>query len=83
MKPAREWVRRALQTGKSVVTANKQLIAHCGSELLELAPRTGQYLGFGAWVAGGVPVLSGLQDGLAGDRLDKITAFSTEPATTS
>lgn len=69
IQPAYEWVRRALQSGKSVVTANKQLIAHHGTELLQLARENGQKLEFGASVAGGVPVLSGLHKGLAGDRL--------------
>jgi len=72
LEPAGEWVRRALSAGKSVVTANKQLIAHHGSELLELARRQGCQLAFGASVAGGVPVVSGLQEGLAGDRLFKV-----------
>jgi len=69
---AEPWVRRALECGKSVVTANKQLIAHCGPELLELARRMGQHLAFGASVAGGIPVVSGLQEGLSGDRLYKV-----------
>ncbi|MGA2687917.1 MAG: homoserine dehydrogenase [Candidatus Korobacteraceae bacterium] len=72
MEPAHELVRSALQRGKSVVTANKQLIAHFGPELLELARENHQYLGVGACVAGGVPVLSGLHDGLAGDRIGQI-----------
>jgi len=72
LEPAREWARRALSAGKSVVTANKQLIAHHGPELLELARRQGCQLAFGASVAGGVPVVSGLQEGLAGDRLFKV-----------
>ena len=72
MEPAHSLVRSALQRGKSVVTANKQLIAHFGPELLELARENHQYLGFGACVAGGVPVLSGLHDGLAGDRIVQI-----------
>ncbi len=72
LQPAHDWVRRALQAGKSVVTANKQLMAHFGSELQELARARERFLGFGACVAGGVPVLSGLQDGLAGDRLLEI-----------
>jgi homoserine dehydrogenase len=72
LEPAGDWVRRALMAGKSVVTANKQLIAHHGTELLELARRHGRQLAFGASVAGGVPVVSGLQEGLAGDRLYKI-----------
>lgn len=72
LDPAHDWARRALQSGKSVVTANKQLIAHFGSELLQVATNHGQSLSFGACVAGGVPVLSGLREGLAGDRLIKI-----------
>ena len=72
LEPAREWVRRALLAGKSVVTANKQLIAQHGAELLELAQGQRCHLVFGASVAGGVPVVSGLQEGLAGDRLYKV-----------
>src|SRR5271157_1101727 len=51
LQPAHDWVRRALQSGKSVVTANKQLMAHFGSELLALARAEQQFLGFGACVA--------------------------------
>ncbi len=72
LEPAREWVRSALLAGKSVVTANKQLVAHYGPELLELARRQGCQFLFGASVAGGVPVVSGLQEGLAGDRLYRV-----------
>ncbi len=72
LEPAGNWVRTALQLGKSVVTANKQLIAHHGAELSQLARHKGKQLAFGASVAGGVPVLSGLQEGLAGDRLYKL-----------
>ncbi len=72
LQPAGDWIRRALSSGKSVVTANKQLIAHAGPELMELARRWGSRIAYGASVAGGVPVISGLQEGLAGDRLSKI-----------
>ena len=75
LEPAKEWVRRALATGKSVVTANKQLIAYHGPELLELARHHGCQLAFGASVAGGVPVVSGLQEGLAGDHLFKVSGI--------
>ena len=75
LEPAHEIVRRALESGKSVVTANKQLIARFGSELSRLADENGQYLGFGACVGGGVPVLSALQDGLAGDRLVQVSGI--------
>ena len=69
VEPAGEWIRRALKSGKSVVTANKQLIARYGAELIGLAHKHGQHLAFGASVAGGIPVISGLQEGLAGDEL--------------
>ncbi|HWR14369.1 MAG TPA: homoserine dehydrogenase [Terriglobales bacterium] len=75
IEPAYDWVSRALESGKSVVTANKQLIAHYGSELMELAQKCGQRLAFGASVAGGVPVLAGLQDGLGGDRLFRLSGI--------
>lgn len=75
LEPACDWVRRALLAGKSVVTANKQLIAHQGAELLDLARQQGCQLAFGASVAGGVPVVSGLQEGLAGDRLYKVSGI--------
>ncbi len=72
LQPAYEWVKKALLAGKAVVTANKQLIAHHGTELLALAREKDLHLGFGACVAGGVPVVAALQDGLAGDRLYKV-----------
>ncbi|MGB8011933.1 MAG: homoserine dehydrogenase [Terriglobales bacterium] len=72
LQPTEDWIRRALQSGKSVVTANKQLIARCGPDLIQLARQKNQQLQFGASVAGGVPVISGLHEGLAGDELFKI-----------
>jgi len=72
LQPAGDWIRRALASGKSVVTANKQLISYSGPELIALAQRENRHIAFGASVAGGIPVISGLQEGLAGDRLSKI-----------
>jgi homoserine dehydrogenase len=72
LDPSEDWIRRALTSGKSVVTANKQLIAHCGPELIALARQMKRQIQFGASVAGGVPVISGLHEGLAGDELFKI-----------
>ena len=72
LQPTEDWIRRALGSGKSVVTANKQLIARCGPDLISLARRMKQQIEFGASVAGGVPVISGLHEGLAGDELFKI-----------
>jgi homoserine dehydrogenase len=75
LNPAEQIVRRALESGKSVVTANKQLIARHGPELLQLAASNGVQLEFGASVAGGVPVLPALRTGLSGDRLHGIAGI--------
>jgi homoserine dehydrogenase len=75
LSPAGEIVRGALQAGKSVITANKQLIARHGPELLQLASTKGVRLEFGASVAGGVPVLPALRTGLCGDRLHGIAGI--------
>jgi len=75
LTPAEQIVRRALESGKSVVTANKQLIARCGPELLALAARHGSHIEFGASVAGGVPVLPALRTGLSGDKLHGISGI--------
>ena len=72
LEPAGGWVRRALRDGKSVVTANKKLIAAHGAELERLAASSGGHLKYGAAVAGGVPVIPGLEQGLAGDRIERI-----------
>ena len=75
LTPAEEWVRSALRAGKSVVTANKQLIARHGPDLLQLASANGCQLEYGASVAGGVPVLPALRTGLSGDRLHGIAGI--------
>ncbi len=72
LDPAASWVRRALETGKSVVTANKKLIAYQGVELERLAAAKDGHLKYGAAVAGGIPVIPGLEQGLAGDRIARI-----------
>ena len=75
LSPAEQIVRRALESGKSVVTANKQLIARMGPELLQLAGSKGCQFEFGASVAGGVPVLPSLRTGLCGDQLHGIAGI--------
>jgi homoserine dehydrogenase len=75
LNPAEQIVRSALKAGKSVVTANKQLIARHGPDLLQLASASGCRLEFGASVAGGVPVLPALRTGLCGDRLHGIAGI--------
>jgi homoserine dehydrogenase len=72
---AGQWVRRALASGRSVVTANKQLIAHHGAELLTLADQHGGELRFEGSVAGGIPILSALRDGLVADRISRVSGI--------
>jgi homoserine dehydrogenase len=73
LDPAGAWVRRALESGKSVVTANKQLIAHQGPELLAIARANGVELRYEGSVAGGIPILSALRDGLTGDSISRVS----------
>jgi homoserine dehydrogenase len=72
LDPVGGWVRRALEAGKSVVTANKKLIAYQGVDLERLAAARGGHLKYGAAVAGGIPVIPGLEQGMAGDRIDRV-----------
>jgi homoserine dehydrogenase len=72
LRPTYDWVRGALMAGKSVVTANKQLMAHYGTELRDLARSRRLEVRFEASVAGGIPVLRAVQEGLAGDRLVEV-----------
>ena len=69
-EPAVDYVRAALLAGKSVVTANKQVIAHHGPALLTLAERQGRQLRFEAAVGGAMPIVRAL-DGLAGERVTR------------
>jgi len=73
--PAAEWIRHALLAGKSVVTANKQVIAHHGPALWRLAARQGRQLRFEAAVGGAMPIVRAIQDGLCGDRITRIVAI--------
>ncbi len=75
MEPAEGWIRAALNSGKHVVTANKQLIAYRGAELLALAAEKGVQLRYGASVAGGVPVIPGISQGLNGEVITKISGI--------
>jgi homoserine dehydrogenase len=75
LDPAEGWVRSVLASHKHVVTANKQLIAYRGHELSQLAASNGVQLLYGASVAGGVPVIAGLTQGLGGDRITRISGI--------
>lgn len=70
--PALTLARHALSGGKALVTANKAMIAHHGLELAALAEASGAPLRFEAAVAGGVPVIKGLREGAAANRIDRV-----------
>ena len=74
-EPASRLIRRAIELGKPVVTANKELIAHEGPELVALARRAGVGLSFEAAVAGGIPIIRPLRESLAGDRIERVVGI--------
>jgi homoserine dehydrogenase len=69
---ALELTREALRRGKPVVTANKAMLAHHGAELAGLAEASGTTLGFEAAVAGGIPIIKSLRQGLAANRIERV-----------
>jgi len=69
LEPARTFILRALAAGKHVVTANKALLAHHGAELFAEARRRGVMLGFEAAVAGGIPLIRAVKEGLPANRI--------------
>ena len=69
VNPARELVMTAIANGKQVVTANKALIANCGDELFAAARARGVTLAYEAAVAGGIPIVKALREGLAANRI--------------
>jgi len=72
---AADIVRAAIEHGKSVVTANKELMAQCGAELWERASAAGVSLAMEASVAGGIPIHTALREGIAGDRILKLVGI--------
>jgi homoserine dehydrogenase len=72
IEPARTLLMRALATGKSVVTANKALLAEHGAALHDAAARAGVDLYYEAAVAGAIPLLRPLRESLAGDRINRV-----------
>jgi homoserine dehydrogenase len=67
---ARELVLEAIGNGKHVVTANKALIAVHGNEIFEAAQKKGVMVAFEAAVAGGIPIIKAIREGLAGNRIE-------------
>ncbi len=75
IEPARSLILAALKAGKPVVTANKELLANCGTELFEAAATAGVDLLFEAAVAGGIPLIRPLRESLAGERIRRVTGI--------
>jgi homoserine dehydrogenase len=72
---ARQVCETAIARGRSVVTANKALLAHHGSALARAAEKANVALAFEAAVAGGIPVIKALREGLSGNRLKRVTGI--------
>ena len=73
--PARALVLAALRAGRPVVTANKALLALHGAELAQAAEDGGTVLAFEAAVAGGIPVIKAVREGLAGNRIRRVAGI--------
>ncbi len=74
-EPARELVLRAIANGKHVVTANKALIARHGNEIFAAAQKQGVMIAFEAAVAGGIPIIKALREGLAANRIEWVAGI--------
>jgi len=75
IEPARGWLVEALRSGKSVVTANKALLAEDGRTLHDAATEGGADLYYEASVAGAIPLLRPLRESLHGDRVTRVTGI--------
>jgi homoserine dehydrogenase len=75
LEPARTWLVEALRAGKSVVTANKALLAEDGGALHDAAAAGGADLYYEAAVAGAIPLLRPLRESLHGDRITRVTGI--------
>ena len=73
--PGKEYIKSLLEDGKAVITANKDIIADCGSELVQLAQENNTCLYFEAAVAAGIPVLKPLIESLRGESLKRVTGI--------
>ena len=73
--PGREYIKALLSNGKSVITANKDIVADCGQELVSLAIENNSCLYFEAAVAAGIPVLKPLIESLRGEELTRVSGI--------
>ena len=75
IEPGKEYIKSLLGNGKAVITANKDIIADCGNELVQLAQENNTCLYFEAAVAAGIPVLKPLIESLRGEHLNRVTGI--------
>ncbi len=75
VEPGKEYIKALLSNGKAVITANKDIIADCGNELVQLAQENNTCLYFEAAVAAGIPVLKPLIESLRGEDLSRVTGI--------
>ena len=75
VEPGKEYIKSLLDNGKAVITANKDIIADCGNELVQLAQKNNTCLYFEAAVAAGIPVLKPLIESLRGEDLNRVTGI--------
>ena len=75
VEPTKRLILEALERGKPVVTANKELLANEGRELFDAADAKGVDLYFEAAVAGGIPIIRAMKESLAGERLTRVTGI--------
>ncbi len=75
VEPGKEYIKSLLTNGKAVITANKDIIADCGNELVQLAQANNTCLYFEAAVAAGIPVLKPLIESLRGEDLNRVTGI--------
>src|SRR5438270_7451990 len=75
IEPARTFVLQAIANGKHVVTANKALLAHHGNEIFAAAYEKGVMVAFEAAVAGGIPIIKALREGLTANRIEWIAGI--------
>ena len=75
VEPGKEYIKSLLANGKAVITANKDIIADCGNELVQLAQENNTCLYFEAAVAAGIPVLKPLIESLRGEDLNRVTGI--------
>jgi homoserine dehydrogenase len=74
-EPAKSFILEAFRNGKQVVTANKALLAEYGADIFKAARQAGSEIAFEAAVAGGIPILRSLREGLVANRFGKVLAI--------